>query len=202
MKDYSKKIKIIDRHEIILSYEIMDDNICIVYASGEQKTIPYSIDNEKRIKNQMRNQIKIADNSRDNYDEKFSLYTIITYILFCLFSITVPALYAVGIIDKLMLILVSAGYVGINIPFLYKLIDNIIINRDIEKNKLFIDNEARLTNINDHNFKKISEKTKEQIKKENEINFKNIDKIKLIELKRILENINTNDNDKVKILVK
>ncbi len=70
MKNYSLSHE--NSKTFILNYNIEDNQIIVNLASGEKYIIPYSVDNEKRLLERMKNQVNNSNDYKSKQQKKFS----------------------------------------------------------------------------------------------------------------------------------
>lgn len=194
MRDYSLDIE--RSKTFILKYEINDNKITVYFASGEEYIIPYSKENEKKLLEQMKEQVFYSSSFEHNMEKKLSkskgrLASSIGLLLgdtIC--SIYMPAL---PLFLHTIIALILLGFSIFNIVYIYNLAN---VLSDIRKNKNFIELEEKLTQLEMQNynvFDNINEKTKEKLCSQPDgepmLTINTVDAISEEELNQILENI-------------
>lgn len=148
MKDYSMDLE--DSKTFILNYKIKEDKIIIKFANRKKLIVPYSLENEQKILEKMRNQVLQSDEIKQNQSNKFLTFfngLIIDFVMTVLFIGAVSGLARLGVYISTFV------YAMGDIP-LFLAINNFCkvlrvkgtIN-DLNKNRKFVDNEEK---INDH----------------------------------------------------
>lgn len=195
MKDYTLNSE--EAVSFILNYEIKDNQIIVNYANGEHYIISYTNDNEEKILKKMEDQVY---NEQQNYKQSNKILGIaVTRILFNVFGI----ILCVGIVKsghsiaplilyKIYPVLFNFN-IGVHILYIRYIKEK---RKDFEKNKMLLDNQEKLNEMikeNQNILTNSNEKIKEMVKSTPEdkpvFNLNSVEKLKLKELKAILENI-------------
>ena len=142
MKDYSLK-----RHKkFIINYNIQDNFIIINYADKSKKISPYTYDKEKKILQTMKEQItdtnyeKKIRNKLDNEKTKNKVSSIFSILIGSSLMLTNISFSIGAIIYSTLLVNILTCIFS---KFKTIKLKNIV--KDINKNKLFIENERLLT---------------------------------------------------------
>lgn len=129
----------------VLKYKLEDDNLVIEYADGEIQVLPYSIENEKELLRRMKRQVLEADEMVESANDVCRLVRMFSKI-FLMVTIATMFYYVFPVANSITDILVVelAGLLFASPIFvLFKKVikDQKELIKDINKNKLFIDNE-------------------------------------------------------------
>ena len=194
MKDYELDLE--KSKYFILNYEIVKNEIIINLGTGDKYPIPYTIENEKRILEQMKKQVENFNGtefSKKQYIEMDRGIVSITTILILIATILFISPINMSIMTYAATMLVC---VPIRTFFKIQLDKSNKILEDLKKNKKFIFNELELdTNIknNPNCLSNTSKKAKEIISKnkssEQKVTINTIDQISSEDLQKILDNI-------------
>lgn len=188
MKDYSygdyKKQK-----NFILNYKIVDGEIIINLATGKQLVYPFSKDNEQKVIDMMEAQVSDideADFKAKNYLKKGAL-TIISIFLISLNAYLYYHIFNSTSTDGL-------GYAGGALVYInLEIIRSIVVIKkqvkDLEKHKFFMEKKEEVNNTKQYSKNIYSGLEKSNINEYEEITINTMDKIKLKELKKFIENI-------------
>lgn len=193
MKNYTLNSE--DAKSFILNYEIENNKIIIKFANNENYIIPYTEKNEKKILNRMKNQFLCL-----NKDYKLKLNN--------RFESRKVKIFGWGLLALIIIILYNGkGYTNLSITSIiadltcmtyniYKTIHLKNLLKDLEKNKILLDNQEKLNKMIKEN-KNVLTNTNEKIK--NMVNstpedkpvftLNSIEIVRLGELKSILETI-------------
>ena len=205
MKNYAlSDMKDMDARTFILNYEIKNGQIIINFASKEKLEVPYTEENEKKIKEKMEAQVRnagansIKQKCEKYLDDKVWLAILLLILITIAFMFTIAIISTCGFtnIYTIAMILIDLAVSTGTFYCSHKFYKYESIIRDFEKNELFLKEQ---NNIND-NIKgnpnilaNVSQKTKALVDsaEENEpvFNINNIDNMSLKELKQIIENI-------------
>ncbi len=192
MKNYTLNYK--DSKKFILNYTIQKDKIIIHYASGGKQTIPYTKENEQKVLEIMENQARGAwvGNTFGILKERGIKFKkgIIADVSFLLTLLFLGNIFTFSILINVCL---AFGIFGFSIH-LYNLVNTKRIQKDIEKNKLYLTSKEQIEESdftkNENLLLGVKEKTKKIIQEQpKDININTMDKVKYKELKQILENI-------------
>ena len=143
MKDYSLNKE--QRDLFILNYKVEDKNIILNFASGKEKEIPYSIENEKKVLNYMKEQVM-------NYKEFVEKQELLKIRLDFLLSLSTVVfmyntLFSISIAPEdtftKCVISISALIIVYNLVLKKRVNDKLA---DLEKNKYFLQNEDTINN--------------------------------------------------------
>jgi len=199
MKNYSN-----NSENFILNYKIVNNEIIVNFScirGKDRYSVPYTIENEKKILEKMKKQVSnISKCNTYNYEKFLKVEKKLKFgFVFLGLSALFVLPYIFGIVDLTNYLNVSLDSVLIMFN-LYKFVSSATEymdfktkSRDLAKNNLFIENEACLNKALKSNKSILSGtnvKEKDLTLGDNEISFNinNIDKIKLKELKQIIEN--------------
>ena len=197
MKNYTLNYE--DSKKFILNYAVEDNKIIIHYASGVKQTIPYTKENEQLILEIMENQARgawVGDTFAKIKErvEKFKYNTIVSVVftlllLFLICTSTFSTLWINVLLNTCLVFEIVEFTINLSC-----LIGNKRIQKDIEKNKLYLTNKEQIEesdfNKNENLLLGITDKTKKMIQEQpKDININTMDKVKYKELKQILENI-------------
>ena len=170
MKDYS--ISKEDAKTFVLKYEInRKDNLITVYLASKQTvTIPYSVENEKKILEKMKTQI-LSSNYKPNYEPAVA----------CIFSTLIPTAFLQYFVN-------STNYLGFltsigAVVFLVGTASLIQISNDIKiddfnKNKIFVLNEDKIRDYLSY------------IKSDTKITINDLDNFKYKEIAKLVDDAN------------
>lgn len=198
MKDYS-----IDSEEskmFILNYGIKNENIIVKRAEGENFIIPYSTENENKIIERMKEQINdtaaFEGLQKDEINKKSVWFFISAVILMGGgFSFFTPGA------EVLNWIMTVVGFLGMT----YSAIDiaqRKIKLKDLKKFQLFLANQELINeriNNNENMLVGVREKTKELVRRKNDIGvketlkLKDIDNVTYDDIEKILDNISADE---------
>lgn len=159
-----------DEEEFICNYEIKNDNIIVNYASRDKEIIPYTKINEKSVLNRMKNQLK-NNILLDEFDKKQKLYlkgckkNMIRNLSLGSF-LTVCIMMGMDVFININ-ILIDIYLYTTGLVYTYGYIDGIDDIKDLEKNKLYIENEEKIKELinSDININNIDEMSLKKIKK-------------------------------------
>lgn len=197
MKDYSLTIE--ERREFILNYLVKDDKIIIAYASDEDIIIPYTKENEKKVLEKMKHQVLKAYPQIEGYKINRVLSK---ELLTSFFGIDIILTSFFGILSastgENMLAEVWPFLAVVGTPIVPIGIINICSNgiiKDIEKNKLYLDNEKLISEYydkirNNYNYlQSLSQKGIKVIEERDRLTLKEMDLLNLKDLKTLIANI-------------
>lgn len=190
MKDYS--LNKYDKRDFILNYMIENDQIKIRYADNKTYTIPYTSHNEKKIIKKMKLQVlnsgKFEDEQKENV-KKYIKGLIANIVILGLNILSIVYLdggmisYIISIISAFTLEAYTCNIIKIKRAL-----------KDIEKNKLLINNEEEINksivenkNILNNVDKEVTEIIQSARDENNAINISSIENLNLKELKSLLE---------------
>lgn len=193
MKNYALNFEA--SRTFILNYKIAENEIRVNFASGEKYIIPYSLENERRILEQMRNQILYSAEFEEKQKKKFS--SSLRWALWDGLMILVnTAMLLNGIWPPVISGIMISFFMTDVINKICSMINSNVKYKDVQKNKMFLKNEE-LINSKVRSNQNILHNTK--IKTRNLVastpeetpvfNINNIDKISADELNVILYNI-------------
>lgn len=172
----------------ITSYEIDNDSIIVYYADKKTEILKYDKETEKQLLKKMKRQVLQSYNDKKEYRNKMLLYLFwnVNTLYWTFYSIN--SLMSKKEFEALLLIcgimqFICFGY------FNNRLIFSITSYKDLEKNKLFIDNEELLNKeynnyINSISNAKIKNEIPDNIVK---YDINNIDKVKYKNLKKMIK---------------
>lgn len=172
----------------ITSYEIDNDSIIVYYADKKTEILKYDKETEKQLLKKMKRQVLQSYNDKKEYRNKMLLYLFwnVNTLYWTFYSIN--SLMSKKEFEALLLIcgimqFICFGY------FNNRLISSITSYKDLEKNKLFIDNEELLNKeynnyINSISNAKIKNEIPDNIVK---YDINNIDKVKYKNLKKMIK---------------
>lgn len=194
MKDYSLNYE--DSKTFILNYKIEDNQIIVNLASGEEYIIPYSLENEKKLLEQMKEQVLDSDVFKSKQEKRFSVawkWAIWSSAMLVFNAVVL----ATGSSSLPIVSGLCAGWFVFDITYrVYSMIDSKKKIKDVNKNRMFLNNEELLNEkvkSNQNILSNTNTKTKEFVASTPEdaqvFSLNTMDKIKYQELKTILENI-------------
>lgn len=172
----------------ITSYEIDNDSIIVYYADKKTEILKYDKETEKQLLKNMKRHVLQSYNDKKEYRNKMLLYLFwnVNTLYWTFYSIN--SLMSKKEFEALLLIcgimqFICFGY------FNNRLISSITSYKDLEKNKLFIDNEELLNKeynnyINSISNAKIKNEIPDNIVK---YDINNIDKVKYKNLKKMIK---------------
>ena len=190
MKDYT--LNKYDKRDFILNYMIENDQIKIKYADNKTYTIPYTTHNEKRIIRKMKLQVLNSGEFEDVQKENFkkNIKGLIANIVILGLNI-LSIVYLDGGMISYIISIISAFTLEAYTCNIIKIKRAL---EDIEKNKLLINNEEEINksivenkNILNNVDKEVTEIIQSARDENNVINISSIEKVKLKELKSLLE---------------
>lgn len=190
MKDYS--LNKYDKRDFILNYMIENDQIKIRYADNKTYTIPYTSHNEKKIIKKMKLQVlnsgKFEDEQKENV--KKNIKGLIANIVILGLNI-LSIVYLDGGMISYIISIISAFTLEAYTCNIIKIKRAL---KDIEKNKLLINNEEEINksivenkNILNNVDKEVTEIIQSARDENNAINISSIENLNLKELKSLLE---------------
>jgi len=195
MKNYALNFE--DSRSFILNYKVEENEIKVNFASGEKYIVPYSMENERRILEKMKNQILFSEEFEKKQQKRFS-----SSLKWSLWDVAMISLIAVimsnGIANYSPVInVIIMCFYTIDIFFrIYSMIDSNVKYKDIQKNKMFLKNEELINSkvrSNQNILCNTKIETRNLITSTPEekpvFNLNNIDKIDSNELEYILYNI-------------
>lgn len=195
MKNYALNFE--DSRSFILNYKVEENEIKVNFASGEKYIVPYSMENERRILEKMKNQILFSEEFEKKQQKRFS-----SSLKWSLWDVAMISLIAVimsnGIANYSPIInVIIMCFYTIDIFFrIYSMIDSNVKYKDIQKNKMFLKNEELINSkvrSNQNILCNTKIETRNLITSTPEekpvFNLNNIDKIDSNELEYILYNI-------------
>ena len=194
MKDYSLNYE--DSKTFILNYKIEDNQIIVNLASGEEYIIPYSLENEKKLLEQMKEQVIDSDVFKSKQEKRFSVawkWAIWSGAMLVFNAVVL----ATGSSSLPIVNGICAGWFVFDTTYrVYSMIDSKKKIKDVNKNRMFLNNEELLNEkvkSNQNILSNTNTKTKELVASTPEdaqvFSLNTMDKIKYQELKTILENI-------------
>lgn len=194
MKDYSLNLE--DSKTFVLNYTVKDNQIAVNLANGENYVIPYTTENEVKLLKRMKTQVLQSDEFMSKQEKRFSRswkWAIWSVSMFALNVITLASGNSVLPIASGM----CASWFVFDIGYrIYSMVDSKRNIKDINKNKMLLNNEERLNEKvrENHNIlAHTDEKTKKIVHStpgdQPVFTLNSIDEIKYEELKQILENI-------------
>lgn len=194
MKDYSLNYE--DSKTFILNYKIEDNQIIVNLASGEEYIIPYSLENEKKLLEQMKEQVIDSDVFKSKQEKRFSVAWKWAIWSGAMLVFNAVAL-ATGSSSLPIVNGICAGWFVFDTTYrVYSMIDSKKKIKDVNKNRMFLNNEELLNEkvkSNQNILSNTNTKTKELVASTPEdaqvFSLNTMDKIKYQELKTILENI-------------
>lgn len=201
MKDYSlskEKAKF-----FVLNYEIKDDLIIVYFASNETYDLPYTRCNEKILLEQMKEQVLNVSHYQEEQTKHYkdTLYWSIFSIIISILGL-VMTLYTQGTIMLLWALLTGICFGG-GIVNIYKMVHSKRILSDIKKNQFIVEYGKQLNQYirkNEYKILNTKKKTKEKIAsvlpQEPVFTLHTADKFQLTELKKILTNIQNEEQTK------
>ena len=217
MQDYNLNDQ--EANKFIINYEIKDNKIEINYANGDIKEIDYSAEAEKRVLEEMENQVQNCQLFKSKQEKALGKYRtenhhywkIIKAGLVTLIGgfLTILAIFTfftnLNIMDALTILIVSVSVTSIGAfpePIIEAIASKRKINEiqatleDIEKNELFLENKKKINkNIKKGNcLDNVAQEVKKIIMdKENpSLNINDLDKMQLADIETILLNIKRN----------
>lgn len=165
MRDYSLNSE--ERKQFILYYTVVDNNLIVKLASGEDYVIPYNEVNVQKVLSRMEKQVENIPAIEDACNKKFKSYSKWSLCNIGLLVINGVSLLLGGLIPGLSIptIAVLVYMLASNIA---GCIDAKLTLRDIKKHKYFVENQEEFNNNkvreNNNIFLGVSEKAIERIK--------------------------------------
>lgn len=199
MKDYSLTYD--GSKTFVLNYEISDNQIIVNLASGEKYTIPYTLENEKKLLERMKYQVQNSSDYVRKQEKNFSMSW--KWAIFELCMLLFNSISALtGASANILVSSLCAGWFGIALTF--RTLSMIISKKniaDVKKNRYFLENEERLNEKvrdNSNILSNTKQKTKEMVSStpiEKEVfNINTIDQVTYSELKQIMANIERDES--------
>ena len=204
MKKYTSLdwlLEIEDNDNVILGYKIKDNKILIDFANKlESHHIPYSFENEKKVLEQMKKQL--TDSTCDRRISHINNFIVENFAAASKFLLPLGAILVNlaaldqnnPVVFKVLFLIAVVLNVGVIIARFSIFFELKKILCDIDKNKLFIENEDEINEYLRENpdvIDELSKKAKELIfspyNENQELNINILDKIKYKQLKKILE---------------
>ena len=194
MRDYRNRD---DDKPFILNYTKYNSEIIINFASGKSYTIPYSIENEKRTLNRMKEQVINAHEFYYEQKERFLNSTLKLVADTLLIGLNTWAIETNNTksptINRILIVMLTLNM----IVQIYNIIDSRKNKIDYDKNQLFLENEEMINKglrENDKNLSNINEyyKLKFKTTPKDEIlplTINDLDDLKYEELQTIIDNI-------------
>ena len=194
MKDYSLSYD--GSKTFVLNYKIEDNQIIVNLASGENYVIPYSLENEKKLLERMKKQVlssyefEIKQEKRFSSAWKWAVWSGSMLV----FNVVVLAagITSIPIVNGLC----AGWFVFDTTCRIYSMIDSKKKIKDVNKNRMFLNNEELLNErakSNQNILSNTNKKTKELVSSTPEdkpvFSLNNMDEINYEELKTILDNI-------------
>lgn len=165
MRDYSLNSE--ERKQFILYYTVVDSNLIVKLASGEDYVIPYNEVNVQKVLSRMEKQVENIPAIEDACNKKFKSYSKWSLCNIGLLVINGVSLLLWGLIPGLSIptIAILVYMLASNIA---SCIDAKLTLRDIKKHKYFVENQEEFNNNkvreNNNIFLGVSEKAIERIK--------------------------------------
>ena len=194
MKDYSLNFE--DSKTFILNYRVEDNQIIVNLASGENYVIPYTLENGKNLLERMKTQVLSSSEFETKQEKRFS-----SAWKWAIWSGTMLAFNAIMLATGNTAVPVVSGICAGWFVFdttyrIYSMVDSKRKIKDINKNRMFLNNEELLNQkvkSNQNILSDTDKKTKELVSTTPEdkpvFSLNNMDEIRYEELKKILENI-------------
>lgn len=194
MKDYSLNLE--DSKTFVLNYTVKDNQITVNLANGENYVIPYTAENEVKLLKRMKTQVLQSDEFMSKQEKRFSKSWKLA-----IWGVPMLALNVIASASDISAVSIVSGMWASWFVFdigyrIYSMIDSKRNIKDINKNKMLLNNEERLNEKVKENHNVLAhtdEKTKKMVHStpvdQPVFTLNSIDKIKYEELKQILENI-------------
>jgi len=194
MKDYSLNLE--DSKTFVLNYTVKDNQITVNLANGENYVIPYTAENEVKLLKRMKTQVLQSDEFMSKQEKRFSKSWKLA-----IWGVSMLALNVIASASDISAVSIVSGMWASWFVFdigyrIYSMIDSKRNIKDINKNKMLLNNEERLNEKVKENHNVLAhtdEKTKKMVHStpvdQPVFTLNSIDKIKYEELKQILENI-------------
>lgn len=194
MKDYSLNLE--DSKTFVLNYTVKDNQITVNLANGENYVIPYTAENEVKLLKRMKTQVLQSDEFMNKQEKRFSKSRKLA-----IWGVPMLALNVIASASDISAVSIVSGMWASWFVFdigyrIYSMIDSKRNIKDINKNKMLLNNEERLNEKVKENHNVLAhtdEKTKKMVHStpvdQPVFTLNSIDKIKYEELKQILENI-------------
>lgn len=194
MKDYSLNLE--DSKTFVLNYTVKDNQITVNLANGENYVIPYTAENEVKLLKRMKTQVLQSDEFMSKQEKRFSKSRKLA-----IWGVPMLALNVIASASDISAVSIVSGMWASWFVFdigyrIYSMIDSKRNIKDINKNKMLLNNEERLNEKVKENHNVLAhtdEKTKKMVHStpvdQPVFTLNSIDKIKYEELKQILENI-------------
>jgi len=185
-----------EKKDFILGYDITSDGmIKIKFAKGKAWFVPYNEENEKKLLDKMKNQVKKAKESEEKLQEKY----VVSFVVF-LSMLGFSGIIFIWGLDIQSLFAVSAVFgLGSFIPLINSLKFTYIL-KDLKKNIRFLEMEEKLNNnvrSEENILVNVSSKTKNAIKDFPEdkpiFNINSFNYVPFSDLEQIIENVKRNE---------
>ena len=209
MKDYSLEEK--EKEKFILNYEILKDSneIIVHFATGEDYIIPYTKENEEKLLDKMKKQVKESGKFKKEANQKIAELNGLEIPMIVLFTIFFPIL-VFGVCDgqeipTFVYYLIGCwGTAGVFLLIKECIKEKKLKNKlkDLAKNRKFLDNESEITKtfemekdrVYQNTLSNVSLKAEKQISNavrddRPAIDINTVDSIKEEDLDQILSNI-------------
>ena len=133
----------LDKRDFILNYQILNNNIIINYTSGVKKTIPYTIDNEKLVLNDMKKQLLNSNNFKRKEEARLSeFYSKAMASSFILFSSSILLAYAPPKNPTFMEMVIACSAISTAI-YLYQIINTNKELKEISDTQSFVEEKEK-----------------------------------------------------------
>lgn len=188
MKDYSLNLE--DSKTFVLNYIVINNQIMVRFANGEGYFIPYNAENEVKLLKRMKTQVLQSDEFMNKQEKRFSRSW-----KWAILSASIIALDIISLASGNSAVPVLSGICASWFVFeIYNMVDSKRNIKDINKNKMLLNNEERLNEKVKENYNVLAytdRETKEIVHStpidQPVFTLNSIDKIKYEELKRILD---------------
>lgn len=187
MKDYSLNKE--EEKRFILNYDIVDDKIIVKLASGEKYTVPYTRENEMEILDKMKAQVLNSRAAIEHLNSRFSFA--------CLEGLCAAILFLLIIAGGVPFTFMGVACVtlfGLNtIIEIFRAIDSKLKIKDIEKNRMFLENEELLnqgTSLNEEELSNEKNETNKMdffVQEKPVLSLNDIDNMSYDELKSLID---------------
>lgn len=184
MNDYSTNKE--EQKNFIEDYTEYEDCIVINLANGKRYTIPNTEANKQIIDNKMKEQVQGAEKYRRKRIIGSYIYRFLLALGIVMGAIGIPATIANPGTQKIIMIISSV----ITLIGAGEAIEELALLKDYEKNKFFVDNEAKIKEgLEDTNVLNNTRKKVQKIVAEEELSLNNLDRVRESDLRSVVEGL-------------
>ncbi len=197
MKDYAVSLE--DKKDFILGYDITSNGmIKIKFAKGKPWVVPYNEENENKLLDKMKNQVKNAKKSERKLQDKY-VVSFVAFLIMLGFS-SISFTWALDGVEPIQSLFAASAVFGLGsvIPLINALKFTYIL-KDLRKNVKFLEMEEKLNDnvrSEENILVNVSSKTKNTIKDFPEdkpiFNINSFNYVPFSDLEQIIENVERN----------